>query len=280
MGKFYAFAFGLLILCAVMAADFYAMTLRSGTGGLSINGYLQQRIAAVRGFWAGEPQDLAELLPNAPRGWTMTNLKPGDYADLVDGDDSAIVKNDAMLREVQGLLIGHNLSGHQIVRRTYRKGDEAVLISAQLLPEQYFLGVSGGQLASMFDRLHRMGAPRIFARIKGLDFSEKTTFSNDIIRHVSASIQPQLQIEIVTNATDERVLEVLQDLDVAGLNGLVDDPVAGLGQSDVVEIVSTRGLPSTGGGDFVPVENNLPGNRAQTCETRGAGKFCSVTPSR
>ena len=280
MGKFYAFAFGIFILLAALVADFYSMTLRSATGGLSVSGYVDRRVSMVRGLWAEAPQDLAAMLPEAPQGWTMAELSAADYADLIEGNDTAIVKTDAMLQEAQGLLVGYNLSGHQIVRRTYRKGDEAVLISAQLVPAKYFLGASGAQLAAMFDRLQTIGAPHDFARVRGLEFREKTALSTGAIRHVSGGILPQLQIEIVTNATDQRVLEVLRGLDVAGLNGLVDDPIDGLGESDLVELISTTGLPSTGDGQPLPLDDNLPGNSTQRCETRGAGKFCSLNPTQ
>jgi hypothetical protein len=89
-------------------------------------------------------------------------------------------------------------------------------------------------------------AAKSFAVVRGLVFREDLDKAYGSARRITARIGNEVEVELLTVAEDADILEILAELDVAGINAMTSAPMPGIGAGGVV--AASAPAASSGGG--------------------------------
>lgn len=222
----------------------YMTRAQAAPEGLTFSQYvsdLSGRVATTAKDSAPKRTELADHMPAAPSGWarrayqqsdyqTVTGIVPRELTELEQemADSVSEMEKNPMFK----LMAATQARGFDGEKATYLRGRRMVLVSFQFTPARVTNGIGGAQMAMMMNmnEMQDNWDTEPFAVVDGLEFRIKDVKKSDEAREIRAKIGTQTTIQIVTNANDEQVMAILQEIDVAGLNARMAEPDPNIGE--------------------------------------------------
>lgn len=213
-------------------------------GSLSVAGYFGQIparfVAGVKDFQAAPAVTIASFVPDAPEGWTRRDIESDDQHQLT-GLTVADAARDAegrtpMLR----LYTGAQTRGFSRTGAVFDSPTGRTILSMTFVPSQVFSGLGGAEQKVMQDMLALGFNATDFADVGGVVFDIETLRDAPHVREAEATIGRQVQIGLLSDDTDTAILTLLDTLDVAGLNALLSQPVAGIDDAPAMLLTDTQ----------------------------------------
>jgi hypothetical protein len=212
----------------------------------SFQAYLGTAEEKILGLIGSSPSaentnDIANLMPRAPDGWTRRPLAEGEGGDIEgflprSGDDG----DTAAIELVTAIGRSRVEYGATVAIQTYERDDRRVVIQLVRLSDTFFTD------RDTIDRRHDLqvqaaelrGQP--FLTVRGLDVTEELLGDGMRARYFTANIGAQLQIRMLASLRldDEDLVPLFETLDVAALNAAVVDRQPGLGEIPVLVLGS------------------------------------------
>ncbi|WP_342076604.1 hypothetical protein [Yoonia sp. SS1-5] len=281
----------------VMGIDFHERRENHDTseGTLTFSRYLAAvpaRIAAALQPTA-RPAQIAELMPQKVPGWDTRPMTDADYNTLTQiPRDPLADEQAALIEELQTnvsfqIMKAQQMAGIKQEALTYQRDDKMVILKVTYRPTEFFEQPGGEELAMMQDLLRDAAAVETtpFGTVQGLDF-EMLDIPNSVgARQIFGRMGRQMDIELVTNTNDRTTMLVLNRLNIAGLNGILDAPLPEIdSQLASVLAAKVRGTPRVQDapvktGPVVRRGGSGQGTAAQNqngCRTEGAIRRCTV----
>lgn len=219
---------------ATQAVDGEALSFRNYIG------QLPGRMAGEKEAASILPPTLAEMLPDAPQGWTMRPALATDAADFLPrkaGEGSADVRRyvASVSEEVFGL-------GSEQVVQTYERGRTRVIFQVVRFPDPDQL------LATLVDTKQQIDEqmdvpsyrPTAFMTVRGMDVIEDLLPEGIRVRYFLASVGGQIQIKVLASRrlSDLELIPFFETLDVKAMNASVAAKQEGLGEVAVIVLAS------------------------------------------
>ncbi len=201
------------------------------------NAALSAALTAPDTLSAADPR---AYLPAAPEGWTRRHWSAGDNTWLHKArrlGDTGAKTDGTMLENGLDAFMDHRDTYAQ--RRAlgsgwiYERGDEIIYIGADRLEDGSDNSMLGRGLSKVDRALNRMNFREGYAVVHGVPYAE-TMYSAEnkrLFRSFEARIGygQEIRVKVRSHATTASVNALLEHIDHAGLNGLLDQPVAGIG---------------------------------------------------
>jgi len=177
--------------------------------------------------------DISNLLPEAREGWFRKEYVNADGEALTGREiiHSAVVKSTSNSMLLRFETDSKNRRGHHAY--TYMRGDLRVIVRARLLEQLNENTVRGGlmaqvttNMAGVADAIDGQGPDRRFAVMDDIAFIEAAPFNYIRLerrgvptdyRVFNADIHGFVDIQIMTNASDNAVAETIKSLDIASI---------------------------------------------------------------
>ncbi len=185
--------------------------------------------------------DLRGHIPPAPDGWYAKYYEQKDGETIVGAELIPTMVSKSTTNDILLAFRRSDQAGAGGETQTYMRGSLLMALRMQRL-EQINTNTVQGQImgeinATMaaFDSGFgtKDATPGLFARADGIDWIEKPrtsrqTATSEITpvnyRRFTAKIGGYIQLEIITNAADAHVAALIEQIDMAALNGLLPSP--------------------------------------------------------
>jgi len=185
-------------------------------------------------------EDTRAYLPLAPAGWTRRHWSDGDNSWLHKQrrlHDEGAQTDGSMLENGMDAFMDHRDAYAQ--RRAfssgwiYERGDEIIFIGAEILARGSNNSLFGRGLNKVNVALNRMNFREGYAVVDGVPYAETMHISESkrLFRSFQGRIGygQEVRIRIRSHASKGAVAAFLNGIDHAGLNALLDQPMAGVG---------------------------------------------------
>lgn len=184
---------------------------------------------------------LADMLPQAPEGWTARPLVEGQGGDVEsflpragdDGDAAGIALVNAAASELVE-------AGSTVAIQGYERGERRVVVQIIRLPDNVFTGPEAADRAyeAQVQAAELRGRP--FLSVRGLDVTEEFLGDGLRARYFTASVGAQIQIRVLASRRlkDEDLVPFFETLPVGAMNAAVVDRQPGLGEIPVLVLAS------------------------------------------
>lgn len=251
MTRLLPFLFFVILGGAALGATWYNYSTRAtineqltGEPQPAFTAYLTSR---VKDFLFPPPEVvLADFLPEAPSGWkreayqtahgeAVVGVKKVDTAIAINSTNNLLTRLDRSPRQRAWIV------------ESYIKGDKHVIVAVRLytpsemetLEFAMAKRLRGVQLsadglnapertAAVSHGVPVIRSPRLNRALSGdLQLVDYTEYSVDL--------GPQLQVDVITNATQDAAFQILQRIDLAGLNAQQVEPMKGVDASKPFE---------------------------------------------
>jgi hypothetical protein len=237
---------------------------------------------------------LAAALPAAPAGWKRQPAAAGDAAALLVPEAQAVLDGggDAPGADARRLAaVGGPRDGVQAAAATYTRGRNSVVVELVRHPDAVITDPAQmPQKMALAGWVMDEGGARIGV-LGGMPLWQARVVPGLGAKMAIGAVGGQVQLRVVypERMDEDRLVEVLQGLDVAALNAAVVEPDAAIAaaaaaaaQAAVAEdarVAAAETAPEP------PPVMSLPERRGGksdltlgigTCEKGGAGKFCAV----
>jgi hypothetical protein len=255
-----------LLMMGLMSTGVHYMTRKIARGPeYSVGTYVSDMIGniSICSKNCVEIPKVKDMLPVTPEGWTARDFDKADLP-LVTGiapkpvepnPDNPMSAENAGAGGMLALAMVGSMYSDKFDRRarTYIKGDEIVIFSISYRKAALFNGIGGDQLAMMFEMESMMEMPSPYVRVDDLVFNLKPSDTDGTARRLVAHYGPQFDFEILTNANDDALAEVLKGMDIAGLKLMLSDHPSNEGvEAAATTAVDAAQTPIAGsGGGFL-----------------------------
>lgn len=243
--------FGILVMAATALGVFLVLDYGAARKAasavdpveLTVQEYLQRlpdrfaRSSATAG--PGDlPRKLEDMLPHAPKGWTVRPAEAGDGDGYFPKSGSEVDR--AAQKLVADAASAQQPYGPPVVTLTYENGDRRVMIQAVRHDDAGF-----GEWAAPDDLFAAQTAAATFKAapvitVRGLDITEDILPRGFRGRLFMADVGGQIHLRILTPKamTDRELLPFLETLHVAAMNASVVRPEPGLGALPVIQLAA------------------------------------------
>lgn len=271
--KFQVLAFALLALLVAFGGDFYIKAQKSGKGlaEFGLAGYVES-IKAGSSKAASETAteaatELAEAqaggarshLPESFGGWTRRAWQEGDGDRFLSGDGQNISMEQLVgTTGGAGAFGGAGLPNRKRILAgvagsswIYERGDEAVLLQAELVTERPANSVSGQMMQIGIGNMAAMTDVKGFAFVQGVGFAQTALFTAGDIEATPENLltlnariggQQRVQITVRARARAGSIRELLAAIDYDAMNAMLGHPDPNVGshmpQFDITEQVA------------------------------------------
>ena len=201
---------------------------------------LPDRVAAATSSAAGDglPNELKEMLPVPPSGWTVRDTLAEDDATFLprarsEGDQLA----NRLIRETTRLNVA---KAEDVVALTYERGERRVVFMLARFADGIFTNPAAYQLRYELQTAGARFRALDSMTVRGLDITEDFLPDGAQGRLFIANVAGQIQLRILApkRMTDRDLVPFLETLNVKAMNANVVDRVAGLGEIDVIAVAS------------------------------------------
>ena len=282
---------------AASAEDGEGLTFRDYIGKLPGRMMGEEKVQSVL------PPTLAEMLPDAPDGWTMRPALKTDAADFLPRDSA---EGSADVRKyVSSVSEGVVGLGSEQVIQTYERGRSRVIFQVVRFPDpNEMLGSLVDAKLQIAEDIHTAKyRPTAFMTVRGMDVIEDLLPEGIRVRYFLASVGGQIQIKVLASRrlSDEELIPFFETLDVKAMNASVGAKQDGLGEVPVIVLASaldkaTRDAyeaarkPAVNeadaaaiatdvseGASKITMDSNKAGpNEDVTCIEKAGTKFCTI----
>lgn len=179
-------------------------------------------------------------LPDAPEGWTRRHWSAGDNSWLHKqrqlGEREAQGEGTMLDQALERFMEHRDVYSQRRAFASgyiYERGDEIIFIGADLLEKGSDNGVIGRNLTKANRVLNRMNFREGYTLVHGVAYAE--TMHQSEAQRLFRSFQgrigygQEMRIRVRSHASIASVNALLEQIDHAGLNNLLDQPVAGVG---------------------------------------------------
>lgn len=226
-------AFGAFALGAFGAVDFIT---RKAAGGpdYGIGSYVSEVAGRIQ-FRTDTTRELLvqDMFPPAPGGWDMHEFVAEDLTRITGKPNEQQQKKVSALQVLGGsaMLMASVDKGEY---RTYTRGAQTILFKITYIKSSALTGIGGDAIEAMLTvGQFTEDAQPAFATVRGLRFVEEKGKAYGVARRITARLGVQIELTLITLEDDETILRLLEGLDVAGLNRMLLDPIAGMGEGEV-----------------------------------------------
>ncbi len=233
IGKILAGIFGIILLGAVVAMDFYSFA-RKADGDASPAAYVAGLTARVMPlFDSAPPVSIADHLAPAPQGWDRHPLVQPD-AEAITGlaYDKDAENPDLTHDVVKRLLLGRY--DERRISESYVSGATVVAVRVEVIAANRQPSPSAKLKrraeAKLRDSL-LLSAPYLevgaltFYPLKQVTLDKATGATTPVeYRRFWAAANDRLEVEIMTNASDEQLLPILLGMDTQALIAMTEAP--------------------------------------------------------
>ena len=230
--------FAFLAVGTLFAHD-YRITKRNhdaAEGELSLTAYVGGFSDRIADAMRGEPPapTVADAMPVVLDGWTARAAVEGDYdtlTQIVPDEPTAVERDLARVEaEIQSSVAFQIVQAQQtrgIEREmiVFERGDDMMMVSIIFRPARIFNQIGGAQLEIMQDILNIIPDQESFGNVGGLDFLVSPVKGSTNARQIVGHLSRQVDVTVITNSDDIAAREVLSEVDLVLLNGMVEEPV-------------------------------------------------------
>ncbi len=259
MGKFLFLLFSAIALSALLGVDYVSQRRAAGPDGLAFRVYASMRTGGISdAFLAPELTDMAAP---APYGWNRT---------LASVTDIEALTGRAPLPGELAAFVASKISGSAVAAHRYQGAADVVLVGLQLRPAA---GAEPGAGIGGF-----VGEPSAqgvsLGEVGGVEFrvsaaSAAASSGGGDLRLMTATLGSQIDIAVMTNASDERTLAVLRGINFGGLNRFLAAPDPAIAAIAAAPEAERAARPKVG---IKPDKGGFGGS----CQRRAGSKSCVV----
>ncbi len=270
--KFQVLAFGLLALLLAFGSDYYIKAQKSGKGleEFGLAGYVESLKAGSSKAASETSTEAATELAEAPGGarshlpesfgdWTRRAWQEGDGARFLSGDGQNISMEQLVgTTGGAGAFGGSGLPNRKRILAgvagsswIYERGDEAVLLQAELVTERPSRSLSGQMMQIGIGNMAAMTDVKGFAFVQGVGFAQTALFMAEDIEATPENLltlnariggQQRVQITVRARARAGSIRELLAAIDYDAMNAMLGHPDPNVGshmpQFDIAEQVA------------------------------------------
>lgn len=230
--------FAVLALGAFLTVDYVTNAAVRGKD-FTVGTYLGERISQIRlATSRTKPLRVADMFPPAPDGWSVREFEQQDLA-LVTG---AAVK-EKRKTSAKSVLLGASTGIVSVDKgeyRTYTSGDRAVLVHIGLIKASALNPIAGDGIKRMMEFQNGMSEMEnpLFATVNGMQFRQVDDKAYGVARRIEGKLGYQVDVDVVTTEDDDTILAILSGLNVGGLNQMLEEPIAGMGEGGVIRFAA------------------------------------------
>ncbi|MGL4236363.1 hypothetical protein [Tabrizicola sp.] len=203
-------------------------------------GDLPGRIGGLAGTSSasGLPRELADMLPAAPKGWTVRPTVPEDVEGFLPKNANKADK--AALAYVGKMSAADGGSGVEAIALTYERGERKVLIKATRYPNGIFTGSEAHEQRFGLQMTGPEYRGTEFMSVRGLDVAEDLLPEGFRGRYFMADVGGQIHLRVLApkRMADSDLLPFFETLHVKAMNASVVDKSGGLGEVPVIVLAS------------------------------------------
>ena len=247
--KLQVFGFAIIVAVAIAGVD-YSMQARKSEQSLGAARYVDSitdrfhAAAEARALKARQKQEVKIHLPEAPEGWVRREWAEADTTriEVVTQDMSGWDKRGMSAMELSPMMAGMIVADVQLsgkMRRkqiwVYERGDEIIalrVLYTKTGAAKRFPGLDGNIEAANVDAV-KTAVP--YALVQGVVFGEVRPVLAGAgpsgYRGFSTSLGSNVMIGVRAIASDTSVLTLMGQIDFDGLNGMLDQPLDGIGKN-------------------------------------------------
>ncbi|KPU84488.1 hypothetical protein JI58_03570 [Marinosulfonomonas sp. PRT-SC04] len=245
--KLQVFGFAFIVALTVAGVD-YSMQARKAEISLGVSGYVDSitgrfhAAAAARALEGRQSDEVKIHLPEAPEGWARRAWAEADTTRLE-------VKSDAMSKWAKrrlsivelapmmaGMAVADVLLAGRMQRKeiwVYERGEEIIALRVA-----YTRADAPKRFPGMDDKIEAANTNALkiatpFALVQGVLFGQIQPVLEGAgpieYRGFSASMGSQVMIAVRAYASDESILSLMDLISFDGLNGMLDQPLDGVG---------------------------------------------------
>lgn len=168
-----------------------------------------------------------------PDGWLMRASQDDDYETMlgvppidweVENPAIADIESEMMDHLARQSQVKTRDRGVETARVTYQNGASMIMLWMQYVPDYAFEGAGGAEFGLLQELMRDLCATEYgaapFASVAGVPFAESPIAGAPQGRRFTAVIEPQIDIELWTNADDAVLEAVLNGLDIPSLRAL------------------------------------------------------------
>jgi hypothetical protein len=213
--------------------DSQGLTFGEYIGGLS--GRLSGGLASSS---SGLPTTLAEMMPTAPKGWTVRPAVDSDIAGFLPKNGVKVPPEARTYVEEVGRTADG--PGVESIVLTYEKGERRVVIKAVRFPDLIFTSFMAMQQRMELQMVQPEFRGRDFMTVRGLDVAEDILPDGFRARYFMAHVGAQIHLRVLASKrmTDDDLVPFFQTLHVKAMNASVIDKQDGLGDVPVIVLAS------------------------------------------
>jgi hypothetical protein len=232
--------FGVFALGAFATVDYMTNAAVRGDG-FTVGTYVSERLAQIKVVTGKVPKAprVNDIFPPPPDGWEVRTFEREDLA-LVTGQPVEEQKKVSAGAAMMGGAIPLASIGSGGEYRTYTNGKKTVLLKISLLKTSAVNPIAGDAIKRMMEfqaGLSEIEDP-LFATVNGMTFRIVNTKAYGVARRIEGKLGYQIDVDVVSTEDDDTILAILAGLDVAGLNQMIDEPIAGMGEGGIVRVAS------------------------------------------
>lgn len=237
--------FGLFAASAYVVVDY--MTNAAVRGDTyTIGAYVSERASQIRVVTGKTPRApaLADMFPPAPEGWEVRTYEEADITRITGKPPEPKEKVSATAVLTLSAMPMGAIDG-KTEYRTYVSGDRTVLLKINFRTTAMLNPIANDALKRFkeFEAVQNEFEKAYFATVNGMTFRVADDRAYGIARRIEGLIGHQVEVDVVSTEDDETILAILAGLDVAGLNGMMDQPIAGMGAERAILRAGAGALP-------------------------------------
>lgn len=237
--------FGLFAAGAYVAVDYMTNAAVRGDS-YTVGTYVSERMSQIRIVTGKTPRApaLADMFPPAPEGWEVRAYEDADITRITGKPPAPKEKVPAGPVLALSVMPMGAIDG-QTEYRTYVSGDRTVLLGISFRTTAMLDPIANDAMKRMaeLDAAAFDLGKDYFATVNGMTFRVADDRANGMVRRIGGLIGHQVEVDVVSGEDDETILAILAGLDVAGLNGMMDEPVAGMGAERAILRPGAGALP-------------------------------------
>ena len=186
----------------------------------------------------GLTNELAEMLPVPPEGWTVRTAVAKDIEGFLAKNRK---DNDPEARKlIESIGKSGAPKGGEALALTFEKGGQRIVIKVVRHPDSIFTEAKSLPRRTELQTAQPPFLRRDFLRVRGLDIAEETLPGKMRARLFFADVGAQIQIWVLApkRMSDKELLPFFETLQVNAMNAAVVDKEPGLGDVPVIVVIS------------------------------------------
>ena len=227
--------------------------------------------------------DLSDMSPSGSLLWEARPVAADDFAALRVGaaGDAEIGFRINTAMQVPG-VVSHSL--------TIEKDAEMMMFAVQYRSIWFLEQADEEQRAALVQSvIEDAGQARPFAKVQGVTFTVSENPDVPGVRRIMGHMGPQLDFELIANATDRDVSTILRQLDLEEYNTFLANPIAEVDPEKQVELIVPVSAPAQEAAveeAIVPaapaepatagVNRGVSGSNAANCTLQNGVRRCTV----